>query len=73
MIRDLKARMGRSAALAEKAKWARLSSGGMQAGGVGGESHSVGRYGISRRTRKATEKAAPGVRAAKSSESRKEE
>ena len=49
-----------------------MRSGGIQAGGVRGRSHSVGRYGISRRSRDAPGMAAPGVRAAKSSESRKE-
>ena len=37
-----------SDALAERTKWARLSSGGGQAGGVQGRSHSVDRSGISR-------------------------
>ena len=68
-IRGLKAKMSGSAALE---KGARLSSGGIQAGEVRGRSHSVGRCGISRRSRDATGREAPGVRAAKNFESRKE-
>ena len=49
---------------------ARLNRGDMQAGRVRG-SHSVGRCGISGRSRDVAEVAAPGVRAAKSFESRK--
>ena len=54
-------------------KGARLSSGGIPAGGVRGGSHSAGRCGISKKCRDAAGRAAPGVRAAKSSESRKGE
>ena len=49
-----------------------MSSGGIQAGGVRGRSHSVDRYGISSRSRDTTGRAAPGMRAAKNFESRKE-
>ena len=51
-------------------KGARLSSGGIPAGGG---SHSASRCGIFKKSRDAAGKAAPGVRAAKSSESRKGE
>ena len=44
--RSLKARVGQ--------KGARLDSGGIQAGGVRGGSHSVGRCGVSSRSRDAT-------------------
>ena len=47
-IRGLKVRVGGSAALVEGA---RLNSGGIQTGGVRRGSHSVGRCGISRRSR----------------------
>ena len=50
------------------ARWVRLSSGGMPSGEVRGGSHSAGRCSISKKSR-----GAPGVRAAKSSESRKGE
>ena len=59
-----------SAALAEEA---RLSGGGIPAGGVRGRSHSAGRCGIYKKSRDAAGRADPGVRAAKSSESRKGE
>ena len=42
---------GGSAALAEGDRWARLNSGDIQAGGVRGRSHSVGRCDISRKIR----------------------
>ena len=71
--KSLKARVGESAVLAQGARWARLSSGGIQAGEVRGGSPSAGRSWISRRSRDAPGKAAPGVRASKSSESRKGE
>ena len=64
---------GRSAALAEGARWVKLSSGDTQAGGVRGGSHSAGRCGISRKSRDTTGRAAPVVRAAKISKSRKGE
>ena len=48
---------------------ARLSNGDIPAGGVLGGSHSAGRCRISKKAGRA----APGVRASKSSESRKEE
>ena len=54
-------------------KWARLSSGGIQDGGVRGGSHSAGRCGISKKGRDAAGREDLGVRAANSSESRKEE
>ena len=50
----------------------RLSSEGTQAGGVRGQIHSADRCGIYR-SRDAAGRAAPGVRATKSSESKKEE
>ena len=50
-------------------KGARLSSEGIPAGGVRGGSHSAGRCRISKKAGRA----APGVRAAKSSESTKGE
>ena len=65
-IRGLKA----SAALAEGA---RLNSGGIPAGEVRGRSHSAGRCGISKKSRDAAGRAAPGVRDPKSSESREGE
>ena len=55
------------------ARGARLSSGGIPAGGVRRGSHSAGRCGISKKSRDAAGRAAPGVRAAKSSDSRNEE
>ena len=51
---------------------ARLSSGGIPAGGVRGGSHSAGRYGISKNGDVAGRED-PGVRAAKNSESSKGE
>ena len=53
--------------LQKGARWARLSSGGITAGGVGGGSNSASRCGISRKSRDVAGKAAPGVRAAKNS------
>ena len=61
-IEGLKARVWRKS---YNSRWGdRLNSGSIQAGGVRGGSYSV----ISRRSRDATGGAAPGVRAAKSSE-----
>ena len=54
-------------------KGARWSSGGIPAGGVLGGSHSAGRCKISKKSRDVAGRAVPGVRAAKSSESRKGE
>ena len=54
-------------------KRARLSSGSIQAGKVQGGSHSAGRSGISKKSRDAAGRVAPGVRAAKNSESSKRE
>ena len=54
-------------------KEVRLSSGGIPAGKVRGRRHSAGRCEISKKIRDATGRAAPGVRAAKSSESRQGE
>ena len=51
-IRGLKARVGRECCI--RAICARLSSGGIQAGRVRGESHSAGRCGISRKNREAS-------------------
>ena len=56
-IRGLKAWVGGSTILAERAKWARLNSGGIQAGGVRGGSHGAGRCGISRGSRDAAMRA----------------
>ena len=50
-----------------------MSSGGIPVGGVQGGSHSAGRCGISRKSRDAAGREAQGVRAVKSSESRKGE
>ena len=47
------------------ARWARLSSGGMPSAEVRGGSHSSGRCSISKKSRDAAGRAAPGVRAAK--------
>ena len=64
--------MGRKCCISRGgARWARLSSGDIQAGGVRGGCHSAGRCEISRRSRDAAGRAASGVRAARSSESRK--
>ena len=51
-----------------EATWARLSNGGIQAGGVRGGSHTAGRCGISKKSRDAAGRAAPGVKFAMSSE-----
>ena len=56
-----------------EATWATLSSGGIPGGGFRGGNHSAGRCGISKKRRNAAGRAAPGVRAAKSSDSRKRE
>ena len=73
-IRGLKARMGCECCISRwKATWATLSSGGIPAGGVQGGSHSAGRCGISKKSRNATGREAPGVRPTKSSDSRKGE
>ena len=61
-IRGLKAKMAWECCISRGAQMARLSSGGIQAGGVRRGIHSVGRNGISRRSRDATGRAAPGVR-----------
>ena len=50
-----------------------MSSGGIQAGEFRGGSHSAGRCGISRKSRDAARRAAPGVITVKSSESIKRE
>ena len=55
------------------ARWARLSNAGIPAGEVRGGSHSAGRCGISKKCRDAAGKTALGVRASKSSDSRKGE
>ena len=57
----------------KRARWARLSSEGIPAGGVRGGSHSTGKCGISKKSRDAAERALPRVRADKNSESRKRE
>ena len=72
-IRGLKARVGCECCINRRSRWARLSSGGIPAGGVRGGSHSAGRCGISKKSRDAAGRAAPEVRAAKSSESSKGE
>ena len=68
-IRSLKVRAGQECSIS---RGTRLSSEGTQAGGIRG-SRSAGRSGISRRSRDVAGVAALGVRAAKSSESRKGE
>ena len=70
-IRGLKARVGCECCISRRG--ARLSSRGIPAGGVRGGSHSAGRCSISKKSRGAAGRAAPGVRAAKSSESSKGE
>ena len=72
-IRGLKARVGRECFISRRARWTRLSSGGIPGGGVQGGSHSTSRYEISRRSRDAAGREDPGVRDAKSSESREGE
>ena len=72
-IRGLKARVGGCVALKKGGQMDRLSSGSVQAGGFRGGSHSAGRCEIFRESRNAVGRTAPGVRAAKSSESKKEE
>ena len=42
---------GGSSALAEKTRWTRLNSGGIQAGETQRGRHSIGRCGISRRSK----------------------
>ena len=59
--------------LAEGTRRARLNSRSIQAGGVRVGNHNAGRSGISRRSRDAVGRAAPGVTASNSSESRKVE
>ena len=71
-IRGLNAMVERECCISrEGARWARLSSGCIHTGGVRRVGHSAGRCGISRRSRDAAGREAPGVIAAKSSESRK--
>ena len=53
-----------TAALAEEARWARLNSGGVHAGGARRERHSVGRCEILRINRDAGRVTSLGVRAA---------
>ena len=73
-IRGLKARVGWECCISrEGARKTGLSSGGIPAGGVRGERHDVGRCGISRKSRDTAGREDPGVRAPKSSESRKGE
>ena len=72
-IRGFKARVGCECCISRReATWARLSNGGIPAGGVRGESYSAGRCGISKKQDVAG-RDAPGVKAAKSSNSRKGE
>ena len=72
-IKGLKARVGYECCISRReATWARLSNGGIPAGGVREGSHSARRCGISKE-QDAAGREAPGVRAAKSSESRKGE
>ena len=73
-IRGLKARVGCECCISRReATWARLSNGGIPAGGARGGSYSAGRCEIKKKKQDAAGRAASGVRAAKSSESRKEE
>ena len=55
------------------ARWARLSSGGITAGGILGGSHGAGRCSISKKIRDAAGRATSEVRSAKNSESIKGE
>ena len=55
-IRGLKARVGFECCISRKeATWARLSKGGVPAGGVRGGRHSAGRCGISKNTGRSRE------------------
>ena len=73
-IRGLKARVGCECCISRReATWARLSNEGIPAGGVRGGICSGGMCGISKKKQDAAGRAAPGVRAAKSSKSRKGE
>ena len=55
-IRGLKARVGCECCISRReATWARLSNGGIQAGGVRGGRHSAGRCGISKKTGRSRE------------------
>ena len=69
-IRGLKARVGCESCISSRgARWARLNSEGIPAGGVRGGSHSAGRCSISKKIRGAAGREVPGVRFAKSSKS----
>ena len=72
-IRGLKTRVECECTLAEGGQMGQIEHGGIPAGGVRGENHSAGRCGISKKSKNAAGRAAPGVRASKSSESRKKE
>ena len=70
-MRCLRARVERECCISRGvARWARLNSGGIHAGGLRGGSHSVGSPEAAGTQQRGE---APGVRAAKSSESRKRE
>ena len=62
-IGGLKARVGRECSISKEARWVRLNSGGIPAGGVRRGSHSAGSYGISKKSKDAAERAAltPGA------------
>ena len=62
-IKSLKARVGRECCISRGGQMGKKHSGVMEAGGLHGGSHSVGRCGISKRSRDAVGSAAPGVRA----------
>ena len=72
-IRILKEWVGCECCISRRGRWARLSSIGIPAGGILGGSRGARRCEISRRSRDAAKRAALGVRAAKSSGSRKGE
>ena len=73
-IGGLKTRVGCECCISRReSRWARLSSGGILAGGVRGRSYSADRCRISKKKQDAAVRGATGVRAAKNSESRKGE
>ena len=72
-IRGLKARVGQGCCISRGGPDGQIEQCGIQAGGILGGSHNVGRCGISRRSKDATGRAAPGARAARSYKSRKGE
>ena len=63
-IRGFKARVERECGISRGGRWTRLNNGSIQAEGILGGGHRVGRCGISKRSRDAAGRAVPGVRAA---------